>query len=662
MSTKLTLWFMLFVLPFAVVAQTTINDEFISAGQEVTLTAGEYTLDGFVFVEEGAVLTIEPGVVIKALRTPTTGDNASALIIARGARIEANGTAANPIIMTSELDDITDPTDLSWEDRGLWGGLIVLGNATTNRGVEGQIEGIPSDETRAAYGGDNDADNSGTLRYISIRHGGAALSPGDEINGLTLGAVGSGTTVEFIEVYANFDDGFEWFGGTVNTKNLIAAYCGDDGFDYDEGWRGKNQFWFALLGPDRAGAPGEHDGGTVQETAEPFAKPYIVNATYIGPGAGNAPQGDRGESIIFRDNAGGIYMSSVIVDYNGQDGGVAVTVEDLADGSDSRERLEAGDLALRNNIWWKFAAGQTMADIFPQDFVLAHVQANNNMLANPYLRFIDRGNSRTLDPRPSMNGPAAYGATQPANAFFSPVSYKGAFSPAGALWTDNWTALYANGHTAVKNRWVGHVTRLGQGFTTNLHMQNKGAADQTMNVATYAQDGSALTARTADVPAGQTVVVSNADFFGGEDVSHFFVDGSNDVTVTASYKADVDNAASAELNETSNAWTFFSFYSADNALVFDGGAFINTGGEAAVVTATQKAADGTVLATVTVSEGIPSLAKMLFVFDTNAGFVNQPGSLIEVTSSQPLSVVLLRGTFAGVSPAFLYVTNPNRAF
>ncbi|CAM2005208.1 hypothetical protein [Acanthopleuribacter pedis] len=659
MSTKLTLWFMLCVLPFAVMAQTVINDDTIGPGQEVTLAAGEYTLSGLVFVEEGAVLTIEAGAVFKAEQTQ--GENTSALIVARGGRIEANGTAANPIIFTSELDDLNDPNDLGPEDRGLWGGIILLGRATNNRGVEGQIEGIPSDEVRGAYGGDNDADNSGTMRYVSIRHGGSTLGAGDEINGLTFGSVGSGTTIEFIEVYANFDDGFEWFGGTVGTKNIVAAYCGDDAFDYDEGWRGKNQFWFALLGSDNAGAVGEHDGGTVQETAEPYSRPYIVNATYIGPGISATPQGDRGEAIYFRDNAGGIYMSSIVTMYNGANGGLAVNVEDI-EGPDSRERLENGDLALRNNIWWQFGAGNTLEEIVPQDFVREHVAANNNTIENPQLGFIDRGQSGTLDPRPSQNGPAAYGATQPADAFFSPVAYKGAFSPVGPLWTDGWTALSATNHTRSKARWVGHVTALGAGFNTNLHMSNSGSADYTMNVTPYGADGSALTARTADVPAGQTVVVSNSDFFGGENVSHFFVDGSNKVAVTASYSADVANAANAELNETSKAWTFFSFYTADNNLVFDGGAFINTGGAPAVVTAVQKAADGSVLAAVTLSDGIPTLNKMLALFNTDAGFVNQPGSLIEVTSSQPLSVVLLRGTYPGVAPAYLYVTNPNRAY
>ncbi|CAM2069086.1 hypothetical protein SCOR_27200 [Sulfidibacter corallicola] len=647
----------------------TITDAFINAGENRTLSAGtEYLLDGFVFVEEGATLTIEPGTVIKALQTPTSSDdNTSALIVARGGQLIANGTAQNPIVFTSNLDDISNPTDLGPTDRGLWGGIILLGRASTNRGREGQIEGIPTDEARGAYGvadaaDANDADNSGSLRYVSIRHAGSVLGTGDEINGLTMGAVGSGTTIEYVEVYANLDDGFEWFGGTVNTKYLIAAFCGDDGFDYDEGWRGKNQFWFAVQSADSAGRVGEHDGGTVQETAEPFSRPYIVNATYIGPGVNAFPSGDGSEAIIFRDNAGGIYMSSIITDYNGANGGNAVSVEDI-EGADSRERLEGGDLALQNNLWWGFAAGNTVETAVPQDFLRTHLTDNSNSFADPQLGGISRTQDEGLNPRPSAGGPAASGATQPDDTFFTTVSYRGAFSPSGALWTDGWTALDVNDHTGAggntgvtTDRWVGHVTRLNAGFQTNLHMYNTGSADASMTLHPYALDGSALTPRTANVPAGEIVVSSNNDLF-GEDVSHFFIEGSEAVTVTASYRADVDAAATAELNESSAAYTKFSFYAADWNLVFDGLALINVGPQPATVTVTQRDAMGNELASATIVDGLASGAKQLYTF-TAQNLSDNPGSLIEVTSTQPASVVLLRGTYPGVSPAFLYVTVP----
>jgi len=201
-------------------AQVTITDADLVAGETYNWTSDNvYILDGLVYLEEGGVLNIEAGTVIKGAATITTGDNTSALIIARGAQIFANGTASDPsdpIIFTAEEDDLTDNGDFTAQDRGEWGGLIVLGKATIARpdGADG-IEGIDADEARAQFGGTEDDDNSGVIKYISIRHGGAQLSPNNEINGLTLGGVGSGTEIDYVEVFANLDDGIEFFGGTV---------------------------------------------------------------------------------------------------------------------------------------------------------------------------------------------------------------------------------------------------------------------------------------------------------------------------------------------------------------------------------------------------------------------------------------------------------------
>ena len=230
----------------------TITDADLVGGQTYNWTNDNtYVLDGPVFLEEGGRLNIEAGTVVRG--KPNQGDVASALIITRGAQIFAEGTADNPIIFTAEDDDVNDPGDFLSEDRGEWGGLLILGRATVARpGGSDNIEGLTVENRTAFGGGDNpdDEDNSGVLRYVSIRHGGAALAPGDEINGLTLGGVGSGTEIDYIEVFANFDDGIEWFGGTVNVKHATVAFCGDDSFDYDFGYRGNGQFWFSLQGSD----------------------------------------------------------------------------------------------------------------------------------------------------------------------------------------------------------------------------------------------------------------------------------------------------------------------------------------------------------------------------------------------------------------------------
>ncbi|MFO7447470.1 MAG: T9SS type A sorting domain-containing protein, partial [Ignavibacteriaceae bacterium] len=434
----------------------TVTDADISPGESYTMTSNNiYLLDGFVFVEDGSVLNIEAGTVIKGKAEPTTGDNASALIIAQGGQIFAEGTAELPIIFTAEVDDINDPNDLTHSDRGLWGGVIILGRASINTtsGV-GQIEGIPSDNPRGAYGGGttpNDDDNSGVFRYVSIRHGGAEIGAGNEINGLTMGAVGRATTIEYVEVYGNVDDSFEWFGGTVNTKYLVSSFPGDDSFDYDEGWTSNNQFWFAIHDADEGGGRmGEHDGGTTPEDGQPFAIPVIYNATYIGPGAAATPQGDGAEALIIRDNAGGKYYNSIVTEYNGGGGGAALRVEDLASGADSRERLEMGDLVFNNNIWWQFGAGNDLVSMVPQDFVQTHFTANNNQIVDPQINSISRTNDGGLDPRPSASGPAASGAAAPTDVYFTTTSYYGAFDPNAPLWIGGWTALSQNRVTHIK--------------------------------------------------------------------------------------------------------------------------------------------------------------------------------------------------------------------
>ena len=212
----------------------------------------EYILGGRITVLDGATLTIEAGAVIKG--ELGTGANATALLVARGGKIYAEGTATAPIIFTTAGDVITvedvaagnfASPNLEPTVNGLWGGVLVLGKAPisasndNNEDVsEVQIEGIPTSDPNGLYGGTDAADNSGVLRYVSIRHGGANIGQGNEINGLTLGGVGSGTVVDHIEVVGNQDDGIEWFGGTVNTSNVVIWNAGDDALDTDQAWAG----------------------------------------------------------------------------------------------------------------------------------------------------------------------------------------------------------------------------------------------------------------------------------------------------------------------------------------------------------------------------------------------------------------------------------------
>jgi hypothetical protein len=223
------------------------NSNEVVSGQITTNTTWTsdkiYELNGKVVVANNATLTIEAGTIIKAQEGSDV--NATALIISRGSKIMANGTATNPIIFTSVLDNIQigqlAGTNLTEGDAGKWGGLLVLGNAPVSAldgDTQGQIEGIPVTESYGAFGGSVVNDNSGILNYISIRHSGALIGSGNEINGLTLGGVGSATTVSNIEVMSNLDDGIEIFGGTVNISNVLVAFQQDDAIDVDMNWSG----------------------------------------------------------------------------------------------------------------------------------------------------------------------------------------------------------------------------------------------------------------------------------------------------------------------------------------------------------------------------------------------------------------------------------------
>lgn len=235
-----------------VTAQTVIKAGFLTANE--TWTANNiYLLVGKVVVPEGVTLTIEPGTIVKG--KTGLGSLASALVVARGGKLMAVGTAAQPIIFTSELDNITVGekvgTNLLRTDNEKWGGVALLGRApvSTEFGdTEGNLEGIPVDESFGLYGGTDPADNSGHLEYVSIRHCGITIGEGNELNALTTGGVGTGTIIRNIEIYATLDDGLEFFGGTHNATNCLVYYQGDDGIDLDQNYSGTIENFIVIHG------------------------------------------------------------------------------------------------------------------------------------------------------------------------------------------------------------------------------------------------------------------------------------------------------------------------------------------------------------------------------------------------------------------------------
>lgn len=224
-------------------------------GKDTTWTADTtYILEGKVQVINGATLTIEPGTLIKA--NPGEYPNASMLIISKGSKIHAVGTAERPIIFTSLDDNISSVSEsgktlLTENNKGLWGGIIILGNAPVSLD-SGESEtfylGLNPSDPNNFYGGNQADDNSGKLKYVSIRFGGTYMGTGSESNGLTLSGVGNQTEIDQIEVYANQDDGIEFFGGTVNASNLMVFSSGDDGIDLDEGYSGNLNNVMVVLG------------------------------------------------------------------------------------------------------------------------------------------------------------------------------------------------------------------------------------------------------------------------------------------------------------------------------------------------------------------------------------------------------------------------------
>lgn len=566
MKTNFTFLLLALLGSFIVSAQTIIRDADLQANTTYTWTAdNEYILDGLVYLEAGGVLNIEAGTVIRGGVNITTGDNTSALIISRDAQLFARGTASSPIIFTAEEDDLADAGDFTSADRGEWGGLIVLGNAVIARpGGEDGIEGIDADEARARFGGTDNDDDSGVIRYVSIRHGGAQLSTDNEINGLTLGGVGSGTEVDYVEVFANEDDGIEFFGGTVAVKHAAVAFCGDDGFDYDFGWRGKGQFWFAIQEPGTGtGRSGEHDGANPDGQA-PFSQPTIYNATYVGIGNGAAASGGDANralplSILLRDNAGGFYNNSIFTGFNG----AAIAIEDRDDTDvDAFARFQAGDLAFNGNIFEDFGAGTAAASLFlavdqGEEVVAASTAAvsasfaANNTVGVTGIAAISRTDDGGLDPRLNAGAFALGGGIPSTDAFFDGVSYRGAFGNS-TNWLQGWTALSDNGYLG------DIVTEIDPNECITIRDADLvGGETYNWNGGCYILDGLVFLEADATLNIGAgTVIRGGVDITTGDNTSALII--ARDATINAIGTADEPIIFTAEEDDLDDEGDFTS--------------------------------------------------------------------------------------------------------
>jgi len=259
-----------------------------SNGQQITVSGdittdtkwyanARYFLSGFVYVKNNATLTIEPGTIIKGV-----SGSKGTLIIERGSKLMAQGTAAKPIIFTSDKP-------VGQRAAGDWGGVVLCGKATTNKHDSGTGVGVAEGGIGSLYGGTDDADNSGTLQYVRIEFPGIPLTStaNSEINGLTMYSCGTGTTIDHIQVSFSGDDSYEWFGGTVNCKYLVCIRGLDDEYDTDNGFRGHIQFALGIRDPnisDQSGSNGfESDNDADGSVLTPITKPIFTNVTLLGP-------------------------------------------------------------------------------------------------------------------------------------------------------------------------------------------------------------------------------------------------------------------------------------------------------------------------------------------------------------------------------------------
>lgn len=387
-------------------------------------------LKGYYLVNAGSTLKIPAGTTVVAIPETISGQPA-AIITQRGTatapsgQLLAEGTSSSPIVFTSSRP-------AGSRARSDWGGILLLGNAESNLPNDaGVIEGTGGDYGwGGALSAAKEDDNSGILRYVRIEFGGTKVSPDNEINGLTMGAVGNGTKIEYVQTHMIADDGFEWFGGSVNAKYLVSSGNDDDAFDMDFGYHGNVQFLFGLQDPDRANRGFEVDNDANGSTLEPFTSATVANVTIVGAGVDKTPAGENNDGFYLRRNNKLKIWNAIVTNFR-----QSVVV----DGAGTHANAAAGSLFVKQSIlhgrsknYGKGSADTTTASANYD----ATTAAWNNIAEDPSLQSIDFSN-----PQPKPLNPKALNVGQvPSNSFFTPNSYAGAFDPSSSTyWFSGWT-------------------------------------------------------------------------------------------------------------------------------------------------------------------------------------------------------------------------------
>jgi len=419
-------------------------------------------LDGTIFVSPNVVLTIQPGTVIKGKKN-STNSTPSALIFQRDSKINAAGTAAAPIVFTSDQASGS-------RGKGDWGGVMLNGRAPVNvPGGEGLAEGLSG----VPFGGTDPNDSSGVVRFVRIEFAGRELSVDNELNLFTQNAVGAGTTIDHLQAHVGLDDCIEWFGGTVNSKFLVASGCGDDGLDWQLGTTGAVQFALQaqyLPNVEPGGSNGfEGDNNENGHNLLPLSTPKFCNVTALGTNGqtGTAPATNM-IGMLLRRGTGGTFANMIVAGY-------AKVGMELRDNSTSAAactggKALTGDLTVRNSIFFSNGpsgnvhCGQSTGTNTPctgcelydlwanSQNVVPDLCGSGALGCQDQTPVVDPLVSLAwppTDPRPGIGSPAGSGGTDCSliDPFFTPTAYKGAFEPGGTNWLEtpgNWINFATN--------------------------------------------------------------------------------------------------------------------------------------------------------------------------------------------------------------------------
>lgn len=377
-----------------------------------------YTITGIVVVEDGGRLNIPAGTLLLG----SAAVQPSALIVRQGGRLYSEGTAEAPVVFTSSAP-------AGSRRRGDWGGVVLNGRSLCNFPA-GECVG---EGNSGPYGGDDINDNSGRIVYTRIEFAGFEVSFGSELNALTMNGVGAGTEIHHVQTHYGSDDGFEWFGGTVDTKYLLATGISDDSFDYSTGWQGRGQFWIAQHDPDDADNGFEVDGNEENFDATPLTNPAIYNVTLVGKGL-NGEGGTAGEStrgMLQRRGTSGRIYNAVVMGFGTE--GIDI------DNAETVGRFELHTSYIFGNAR-DFSNDEDGID--EQAYVMKAAWSNvagvDPMLTAPF-------NRTTPDFRPATGSPLLAGfSTPPSDGFFEPVTFIGGVAPGGTPWYAGWTTTAQN--------------------------------------------------------------------------------------------------------------------------------------------------------------------------------------------------------------------------